>query len=228
MPCQNPLARLPFRVCRPANVRLLCRVSSERHAWSDDARLGALRTALSAVRPAPAPPRDLEAAVALLVRPGSDLDVLLIRRAHHDQDPWSGHVALPGGRRDPDDGDLAATARRETLEEVGLDLDRIGMSLGRLEAVIPASRRLPSLSITPYVFAVEPGHELTLAPAEVDAAVWVPLAALRDERAAGEILIEIEGGSHRFPALTYEDYVVWGLTLRVLHHFLDVVRAAHL
>ncbi|HUF13871.1 MAG TPA: CoA pyrophosphatase, partial [Longimicrobiales bacterium] len=171
-----------------------------------DARLAALRRALARLAPPPAPPRELEAAVALLLRPGTDLDVLLIRRARHDSDPWSGHVALPGGRRDPADTDLSATARRETLEEVGLDLDRIGRQLGRLQPVAPASPRLPSLSITPYVFAVEPGHELTLDEREVDAAVWVPLAELHDERAAGEILIEIEGGAHRFPSLTYGDY----------------------
>lgn len=189
-----------------------------------DPRLERLRSALARLSPMPAPDRQLEAAVALLLRPGPDLDVLLIRRARQERDPWSGHVALPGGRRDPADDDLSATARRETLEEVGLDLDRIGRELGRLPPVVPASTRLPSLAITPYVFAVEPGHELTLDEREVDAAVWVPLAELHDERAAGEILIEIEGGSHRFPSLTYQDYVVWGLTLRVLHHFFEVLR----
>ena len=87
----------------------------------------------------------------------------------------------------------------------------------------PASRRLPSLSVSPYVWGVEPGHELVLDGREVDAAVWVPLKELRDERAAGEILIEIEGGSQRFPSLTWRDYVVWGLTLRILHQFFEIV-----
>lgn len=196
--------------------------------WSDDLRIEALRRALRAAPATPAPARELEAAVALLLRPGTDLDLLLIRRAQRETDPWSGHVALPGGRRDPDDADLVHTARRETLEEVGVDVAMDGALLGQLEPVAPSSGRLPSLSITPYVFVVGHEPELTLSEHEVDAAVWVPLAALRDERAAGEILIEIEGGSHRFPSLTYEDYVVWGLTLRVLHHFLDVVRAAEI
>ena len=165
----------------------------------------------------------MQAAVALLLRPGADLDLLLIRRAKHVGDPWSGHVALPGGRHDQGkDKSLADTARRETLEEVGLDLERVGLFLGGLEPVAPASRRLPSLAVTPYVWGVEPGHELTLSAREVDAAVWVPLGELRDERAAGEILIEIEGGNQRFPALTWNDYVVWGLTLRILHHFFEI------
>ena len=193
-------------------------------SWKDDPRLSAVKRALDAHPPAPPPPRELEAAVALLLRPGTDLDLLLIRRAQHVGDPWSGHVALPGGRRHVDDRDLAATAQRETLEEIGLDLDRTGWFLGGLDPVVPASRRLPSLSVTPFVWGVEPGHELTLSPREVDAAVWVPLAELRDERAAGEILIELEGGSQRFPSLTWNDYVVWGLTLRVLHQFFAIAK----
>lgn len=193
-----------------------------------DPRLRAIHDVLRRSPPEPAPPRELEAAVALLLRPGEDLDVLLIRRALHERDPWSGHVALPGGRRDPTDPDLAATARRETREEVGLDLDRIGTALGQLRPVAPANRLLPSLAITPWVFAVQGGHDLVLSAREVDAAVWVPLSSLRDEGAAGEILIELEGGSRRFPSLTYQEYVVWGLTLRVLHHFFDVLGEAGL
>ena len=191
-------------------------------AWAADPRLRAAQSALEANRPTPAPPRELEAAVALLLRPGDDLDLLLIRRAKHERDPWSGHVALPGGRRHVEDASLRETASRETLEEVGLDLSRVGYYLGGLMPVAPASRRLPSLSVTPHVWAVEPGHDLTLDAREVDAAVWVPLRELRDERAAGEILIEIEGGSQRFPSLTWQDYVVWGLTLRILHNFFEI------
>ncbi len=197
-----------------------------REGWQSDERLVAIERMLQARRPPPAPPRNLEAAVALLLRPGTDLDILLIRRAKHAGDPWSGHVALPGGRRHADDADLSVTARRETLEEVGLDLDRSGRLLGGLKPVAPASRRLPSLSVSPFVFGVAPGQELVLDEREVDAAVWVPLAELRDERAAGEILIELEGGSQRFPSLTWQDYVVWGLTLRILHDFFEVARAS--
>lgn len=218
----------------PAGAHLLpvlrapysARVESSDENWLADARIVAIERALRSQPPPPAPPRPVEAAVALLLRPGTDLDILLIRRAQHHGDPWSGHVALPGGRRHAGDADLSVTARRETLEEVGLDLDRHGRLLGGLKPVAPASRRLPSLSVTPFVFGVAPGRELVLDEREVDAAVWVPLSELRDERAAGEILIEIEGGSQRFPSLTWHDYVVWGLTLRILHDFFEVARAS--
>lgn len=188
----------------------------------EDPRLRRIAARLAASPPPPPPARPFEASVALLLRPGRDLDLLLIRRAQHAGDPWSGHVALPGGRRHPDEP-LVETARRETLEEVGIDLERHGKLLGGLPPVAPASRRLPQLAVSPFAFAVEPGLELVLDAKEVDAAVWVPLAELRDERAAGEILIEVGEGNQRFPSLTWQDYVVWGLTLRILHQFFELI-----
>ncbi|NNL85157.1 MAG: NUDIX domain-containing protein, partial [Myxococcales bacterium] len=49
-------------------------------------------------------------------------EVLFIERARHPDDPWSGHMALPGGRLDPVDASLRAAAERETREEVGVEL----------------------------------------------------------------------------------------------------------
>src|SRR2546421_732987 len=63
------------------------------------------------------------AAVSLVLVEGPrGVDLLLIRRAERPDDPWSGQIALPGGRQDPDDVDLLATAARETREETGVEL----------------------------------------------------------------------------------------------------------
>lgn len=51
-----------------------------------------------------------------------DPELLFIKRAARVGDRWTGHVALPGGKRDPEDEDDKATAIRESQEEVGLDL----------------------------------------------------------------------------------------------------------
>jgi 8-oxo-dGTP pyrophosphatase MutT (NUDIX family) len=190
----------------------------------DDARLIQLRRALSthAARSSQRDAQMREAAVALLIRPREQLELLLIKRAVHERDPWSGHVALPGGRRDAEDADLLETAMRETSEEVGVALDRDNDFIATLDEVAPRSPRLPPIVIAPFIFAVNPDTHTTIDTREVEAAIWVPLSALRDESAASEILIELEGGSRAFPSLQYGDYVIWGLTHRILLQFLDL------
>ena len=92
------------------------------------------------------------AAVALLLRPTwAEPELLLIRRAEREGDPWSGHMALPGGRAAPSDPDPVATAARESAEEVGIDPARAGRLLGALDEVAPRSTRGPAgLVVSPF------------------------------------------------------------------------------
>ena len=146
-----------------------------------------------------------EAAVALIVRPREQLELLLIKRAVHERDPWSGHTAI-----------------RETQEEVGITLRRDGAFIGALDELAPRNKRLPPLLIAPFVFGVDASTPTTINAAEVEAAIWVPMSALRDEQAASEILIELEGASRAFPSLKYGEHVIWGLTHRILVQFLEL------
>lgn len=170
-------------------------------------------------------PGDLPlASVALVLRPGeSGPEILLIRRAERAGDPWSGHMALPGGRQDPTDADAEAAAARETLEEVALDL-RQGRLLGRLDQVRPVSKRAPRILVSPFVYAV--AGDQPLAPnREVAMALWVPLAELGSPSAVTEFLYEMEDGTRvAFPAYGAGDHVIWGLTYRILTGF---IRAWH-
>jgi len=196
----------------------------------DDPRLAALHGAFEG-RPAKRAPRDAasrEAAVALLLRARADLEILLIKRAVRETDPWSGHMALPGGRRSPEDADLLATAWRETHEEIGVRLDRVGTFLGALDEVAPRSPRLPPIVIAPFIASVPPDTAAVADPREVEAALWVPLAALRDEGAVDELVLELEGGRRVFPSFRYGEHVIWGLTHRILEQFLTVAAEAGL
>jgi 8-oxo-dGTP pyrophosphatase MutT (NUDIX family) len=190
----------------------------------DDPRVIELRRVLER-RPAGAVargPLHREAAVALLVRPRASLELLLIRRAELAGDPWSGHVALPGGRRGPGDSDLLATACRETEEEVNVRVGAIGTFVGALDEIEPATPLLPPVTIAPFVLAVPPDTRAEPAPREVQAAIWVPLSALRATSALSEIEVELPAGPGSFPSLIYGDFVVWGLTFRILQQFLDL------
>lgn len=188
----------------------------------DDPRLLLLRRALEQ-RPAARVPRGTgvgESAVALVLRPREEIELLVIKRAERATDPWSGHMALPGGRRQAEDEDLLATALRETAEETGIHTTRTGRLLGALDEVRPGSPRLPSILIAPFVVGVSPDTAAHPDAREVEAAFWIPLTALRDPGAVSEILIEREGGRYTFPSLRYREYVIWGLTHRILTQFL--------
>lgn len=190
----------------------------------DDPRLIRLQRTL-ALRPgrrAPARTGAREAAVALVIRPRDDLELLLIRRAERESDPWSGHMALPGGRRDPTDPDLVATAFREADEETGIALARYGHLLGMLDELHPRNPRLPPVTVAPFVVGVPPDTTATPDRKEVSAALWVPLSALRAPEARDEILVELEEGARAFPSFRYGEHVIWGMTHRILTQFFSI------
>lgn len=194
------------------------------HVTPDHSRIAALADVLARqafAEPAhdPSLPR---AAVALVLRPGPDgPELLLIRRAEREGDPWSGHMALPGGREQAEDAGPAHTAARETHEEVGIDLAARGRLLGPVEPVWPQSSRAPRILVRPFVFWVDEPAEAT-PNEEVDEAVWVSVRELREPGSVTEHLLEIEGiGEMRFPAFGPRGYVIWGLTHRILTTFLE-------
>jgi 8-oxo-dGTP pyrophosphatase MutT (NUDIX family) len=158
------------------------------------------------------------AAVAIIVAPAPDA-ILLIRRSERSGDPWSGHMALPGGRRDAEDRELLDTAIRETREEVGIHLDPKEL-VGILQPVIPRTRVLPPIAIQPFVFYLERRPELTL-NSEVAAAIWVDLERLLHSRAHGPVELTVGGANRVVPAFQLEDGVVWGLTERILASLLE-------
>jgi 8-oxo-dGTP pyrophosphatase MutT (NUDIX family) len=166
-----------------------------------------------------------EAAVALVVQPGPvGPDLLLIRRSERAGDPWSGHMALPGGRRDPGDPDLLQTAVRETREEIGIDPLASGSLLGALDEVTPRGGARGGL-VAPFVFAVPAGTRL-IPNHEVARTVWIPLLHLYHPAAATTYHHRLpSGATAAFPAFQHDGEVVWGMTYRVLAHFLDVLRA---
>jgi len=164
----------------------------------------------------------VQAAVALVLRARDPLEILLIKRATSERDPWSGHMALPGGRRDEADADTIDTARRETLEETAVDLFGFGKALGRLDDVRPSSVRLPKLTISPFVFAVPTHVEATVASREVDQVFWVSIDELRAPETRSAISIPLPGGTRDFPSFRVYGEHVWGLTYRILEQFLEL------
>lgn len=177
------------------------------------ARLGALSPGESGEAP--------RAAVAAILRERErGPEVLLIRRAENERDPWSGHMAFPGGRLEPTDPSLMHTAVRETVEEVGLDLDAHGELITRLEDV---PTHTTGLIVRPFVWAVEsvpslvPNHE-------VDELHWVDLASMIAGERDTTYELEWKGAQYRFPAYSVGDRAVWGLTYKMLQILFSPLR----
>lgn len=168
------------------------------------------------------------AAVAAILRelPGAQgADLFFIRRAEHPQDPWSGHIAFPGGRRDPTDGSLLATAIRETREEVGIDLS-VEHFLTRLPDVRAFTRsKRGDLVVTPFVFALP--RDVPVVPnEEVASTLWVPISTLAQDRGKKSFKLDYEGQIYDLPCIDLEpeQHRIWGLTYRMLETLLEALR----
>jgi 8-oxo-dGTP pyrophosphatase MutT (NUDIX family) len=165
-----------------------------------------------------------KAAVAAVLRDADGgAELLFIHRAEHPHDPWSGHMAFPGGRMHGEDHDEIAAAIRETREELGLDLAAEGEALGRLSDVAAVSRGRPlSLVIVPHVFAIhgqpqlQPNHEV----AEI---VWVPLTFLANYGNRSTLEWKLGGMTIPLPCYRFRDKVIWGLTFGMLDELLSIL-----
>lgn len=169
---------------------------------------------------------DARAAVALIFREGNQgAEFIVIHRSQRSEDPWSGHMALPGGRQDPADRDLFMTAARETYEEVGIDLQQHAELLGNLDDLRAIGRGRPlDLIITPFVCAVTAPVTLMPNHREVQSAFWVPLASLRTPEAQGIYRHTLDGLEIEQQAFVYQGRTIWGLTYRILTGLLDILR----
>jgi 8-oxo-dGTP pyrophosphatase MutT (NUDIX family) len=167
-------------------------------------------------------PQDLPSHESRVTR--HELEVLLILRATRDGDPWSGQVALPGGRSDPTDATLQDTAIRETLEETGIDLGASGVILGALDELRPRTPVLPPIIVTPFV-AVAPYDSPLTGSTEVAEAFWVPWSTFADPDLVEENMVHVRGDEWRVSSYAIGSRIVWGMTERMLRQLAVRIRS---
>lgn len=152
------------------------------------------------------------AAVAIIQCNISVESFLILRRAPHPNDPWSGHFSFPGGRKDPGDENLLVTCMRETREETGIILDP--EQLQRTMRVEPAGRNfLHPLFVQPFIFQLESTPKLKLQQSEISSAVWLSKEKFKD--LSSHRTVEMLPGK-TFPTYPVDDYYIWGFTYRLL------------
>lgn len=163
------------------------------------------------------------ASVAIVVLKGlQGPGLLLIKRAFHPQDPWSGQMGLPGGKAER--GELPhETALRECHEELGISLQG---PLGQLEKVPAYGRgRFQDFHIHPHLFTIEQSWpdlapKIVMSPAEVESCLFVSFEELLNpQRHSTFKSVDPRLKKHALPCFEFEEQMVWGLTYHILGEF---------
>lgn len=162
------------------------------------------------------------ASVAMILNQSAhDLEILFIQRAAHDLDPWSGHIAFPGGKLE--EGELECQAAcRETFEETGIDLGQ-GHYLGRLSDIIGAN--LP-VRVSCCLFGIDRMNYRPVLNEEVRDLFWVTLSDLRDQGRHLRSSVAFDEKQFEVPAIILpvdDKPVLWGITYRLVMQFLCIL-----
>jgi 8-oxo-dGTP pyrophosphatase MutT (NUDIX family) len=157
----------------------------------------------------------------ILCHAAEDLEVLFIQRAADDRDPWSGHIAFPGGKLEEGES-VCQAARRETREEIGIDLGA-GNYLGRLSDIV--GHNLP-VRVSCCVFKMDKSDCVPFLSDEVSKVFWVSLSDLCDSARHINAEVAFDDRSFEVPAIRLprdNKPVLWGITYRLLMQFIELL-----
>jgi 8-oxo-dGTP pyrophosphatase MutT (NUDIX family) len=143
-----------------------------------------------------------------------ELKVFFVKRVENPADPWSGQMALPGGKRDARDQDLKQTVVRETLEETNINLLDRCRFLGVMETLTSTPR--PEMKILPFVVLLDHEPSIKLSE-ELERFVWISLEELAKHKGTAKLSF---GES---PAYVVGNNVIWGLTYRILEKIVHTI-----
>lgn len=162
------------------------------------------------------------AAVTTILKPDNlnhELVMLFLKRNARVDDPWSGHIAFPGGRFIEQDRDILSTAARELMEETGIDM-RDCEILGALNEVTPSSFR--SIQVTPFVILAPEKVYINLDQNEIERFFWIPVSYFRDQLNIRPHSIVRLGLKTEVPSYKFvEENVIWGLTFRIIQDLIE-------
>jgi 8-oxo-dGTP pyrophosphatase MutT (NUDIX family) len=170
-----------------------------------------------------------EAAVAIIRTSSPNPEYLLLRRATNPADPWSGHFALPGGRRDVQDADLLETAIREAYEECAIELKRENL-VQTLPVAIAGGWLGRPMAVSPFLFEVRERPNLCLQDQEIAEFHWLSLKYLSDPINHSQAPLSRHDPDRLFPCIKVESSLgsgaIWGFTYGVLTSFLELGKRA--
>ena len=156
-------------------------------------------------------------AVTLSLRQNDgEIEVLMMQRAIRQDDAWSGQMAFPGGRMDPEDDHSFDTALRECREEVGIALADCSETLGRLSDFRTHIKVGSSaMLVSAYVFYLEQSPQI-VANHEVADTIWLPLSYIADDSNRTTMRWQRDKIDVVLPCYYYQEKHIWGLSLFML------------
>ncbi len=162
-----------------------------------------------------------KAAVAMLLRENNMVvEILLIKRAEHDNDPWSGDLGFPGGQIESTDPSPRAAAERETWEEIGLQLEEDNY-LGQSDSLTGAYL---SVHVSCFVYQVDISTEFKL-NGEVVSLFWIPITTLLEPQRNQLLTFFYRGRDRQHPVIRLDEWSsrpLWGITYRLISNFLNL------
>jgi 8-oxo-dGTP pyrophosphatase MutT (NUDIX family) len=156
--------------------------------------------------------RDPRAAVGIIVCSLPVESVLLVKRNVQRDDPWSGHYAFPGGRREERDATIYHTCIREVKEETGIGLEPGSLHQTCEPALAGRNVKAPIL-VQPYVFRMRERPPVIIEEREISRYTWLSTAALKNR--ARHQVIEVRSAMVK-PVFPMDDYFIWGFTYSLL------------
>ena len=156
-----------------------------------------------------------DAAVALIFKIFEhNVHILLVKRVENASDPWSGQMALPGGKKDVEDRDLKETIVRETLEEIGINLVDQCRFLGVMN---PVRLKHRPMKILPFVYFTTNELKIMINRKELEKFVWIPSSQLNNPNGSVSYM------NLEYPAFIINEDIIWGLTYKLLTEFKQII-----
>jgi 8-oxo-dGTP pyrophosphatase MutT (NUDIX family) len=144
-----------------------------------------------------------------------DPSICFIRRAKWEGDPWSEHIAFPGGSRAADENALE-TLRRELQEEIGWVAEDCQQPIKLPQLRIRLAGRERLLLLDAFVFCLEGALPALRCGPEVESAFWIPVAELWSLNNLHYHTLDDGSETLIYPAIRTPQGIIFGITMRVL------------